>query len=226
LIFSFPNGVRGDVLDRESIDAMIDGGTRYLFFAVESASGRIQSLIRKNLKLDRITENISYASRRECVTGGFFMLGFPTETIEEVHATIKFACATDLTDGYFFMVTSYPGTEMYDLAVEHGFKPDGGDAENFFKPKNGAYAFSVQEFTEIFRAARKEFYFSEKRIDLKRKQLPIFFSPKEITEIMVSQIISCNLKKNDIVHDEHSHYMAPYFSFAQRLGDMGIHFDF
>nr|VFJ45932.1 MAG: Radical SAM superfamily enzyme YgiQ, UPF0313 family [Candidatus Kentron sp. FM]VFJ46024.1 MAG: Radical SAM superfamily enzyme YgiQ, UPF0313 family [Candidatus Kentron sp. FM]VFK07062.1 MAG: Radical SAM superfamily enzyme YgiQ, UPF0313 family [Candidatus Kentron sp. FM] len=226
LIFSFPNGVRGDILDHESVDAMIEGGTRYLFFAVESASERIQSLIHKNLKLDRIAENIAYASRRECVTGGFFMLGFPTETIEEVRATIEFACATDLTDGYFFVATYYPGTEMYDLAIKNGFEPSSEDGENFFKPKNGAYAFSAQELTGISRTARREFYFSEKRIELKRRQLPVFFSPKEITEITVSQITSCDIEEGDIGHDEYRRYMAPYFSFARRIDSMGIHFDF
>lgn len=226
LIFSFPNGVRGDILDRESIDAMIDGGTRCIYFAVESASERIQTLIRKNLRLARIAENIAYASERGCVTGGFFMLGFPTETIEEARATIEFACATNLTDGYFFVVTHYPGTEMYDLAIQHGFEPGGEDGDNFFKPKNGAYAFSQEEMSGISRAARKQFYFSEKRIELKRSQLPIFFSPKEITEITVSQIISCDVEEENIIRDDHRQYMAPYFSFARRMCNMGIRYDF
>lgn len=226
LVFSFPNGVRGDILDREGIDAMVEGGTRCIYFAVESASERIQSLIRKNLKLARIAENIAYASEKECVTGGFFMLGFPTETIEEVRATIDFACATNLTDGYFFVVTHYPGTEMYDLAVQHGFRPGGEDSNNFFKAKNGAYAFSQEELGDISRTARRRFYFSEKRIDLKRRRLPLFFSPREINEITVSQIISCDMQERDIPLHEHQRYMAPYFSFVQRMRSMGISFDF
>lgn len=226
LVFSFPNGVRGDILDNESIDAMIDGGTRCIYFAVESASERIQTLIRKNLKLERIAENIEHASKRGCVTGGFFMLGFPTETIEEARATIEFACATNLTDGYFFVVTHYPGTEMYDLAVQHGFEPGGEDGDNFFKPKNGAYAFSQGELGEISRAARKQFYFSEKRIEIKRNKLPTFFSPKEVTEIIVSQIVSCDMEEKDIIREDHRQYMAPYFSFARRMSTMGIRYDF
>jgi len=226
LVFSFPNGVRGDILDRESIDAMIDGGTRYIYFAVESASERIQSLICKNLKLARIAENIAYAAEKDCVTGGFFMLGFPTETLEEAQATVKFACETNLTDAYFFMVTHYPGTEMYDLAVENGFESGGEENGNFFATKNGAYAFSQQELSDLSRVARKQFYFSEKRIDIKRNKLQTFFSPKEITEINAFQILSCDVTKEDIVRDDQRQYMASYFSYAQRMTDMGIRYDF
>lgn len=226
LTFSFPNGVRGDILDKESIDAMIDGGTRCIYFAVESASDRIQKLIRKNLKLDKLAENIAYASSRECVTGGFFMLGFPTETLEEANATIDFACNTGLTDGYFFVVTHYPGTEMYDLAVEHGFEPGGEDGDNFFKPKKGAYAFTQKQLSQISLQARKRFYFSDKRIELKRQKLPLYFGPKEINEITVSQITSCDITENDIANAEHRRYMTPYFSFAKRVKDMGIKYDF
>ena len=48
---------------------------------------------------------------------GFFMLGFPTETLEEIEATIDYAVNSNLTQAYFFNVVPQPGTPLYDLAM-------------------------------------------------------------------------------------------------------------
>ena len=48
---------------------------------------------------------------------GFFMLGFPTETLEEIEATIDYAVNSDLAQAYFFNVVPQPGTPLYDLAM-------------------------------------------------------------------------------------------------------------
>ena len=45
------------------------------------------------------------------------MLGFPTETREEIQATIDFAVNSDLAQAYFFNVVPQPGTPLYDLAL-------------------------------------------------------------------------------------------------------------
>ena len=44
------------------------------------------------------------------------MLGFPTETREEIQATIDYAVKSDLAQAYFFNVVPQPGTPLYDLA--------------------------------------------------------------------------------------------------------------
>ena len=83
LTLSFPNGVRGDIMDEELIDKMAEAGTKYVSYAVETASPRLQKLIRKNLDLDRVFRAIEYTAKAGIITRGFFMLGFPTETEAE-----------------------------------------------------------------------------------------------------------------------------------------------
>ena len=56
--------------------------------------------------------------KRDIQVNGFFMLGFPTETQEEIQATIDFAVDSDLTMAHFFLVVPQPGTPIYDLAVK------------------------------------------------------------------------------------------------------------
>jgi len=40
------------------------------------------------------------------------MIGFPTETVEEIEMTIRFACETELDEALFSIVIPYPGTEL------------------------------------------------------------------------------------------------------------------
>ncbi|MCB1152632.1 B12-binding domain-containing radical SAM protein [bacterium] len=109
---TFPNGIRGDLLDRPLLEAMAAAGTIHLAFAIESASPRIQKMSRKNNRLPKITENIEIAAELGIFPFGFFMLGFPTETREEIQSTIDFAIRSKLNGALFFQVIPFAGTEL------------------------------------------------------------------------------------------------------------------
>ena len=57
-------------------------------------------------------------SQRGVLVRGFFMLGFPTETMDEIQATIDYAVTGEITQAYFFNVVPQPGTPLYDLALQ------------------------------------------------------------------------------------------------------------
>jgi len=50
------------------------------------------------------------------MVAGLFMLGFPTETEEELRATVDFAMRSRLTTAYFFCVVPQPQTPLYETA--------------------------------------------------------------------------------------------------------------
>jgi radical SAM superfamily enzyme YgiQ (UPF0313 family) len=112
LKFAFPNGLRTDILDYETLRIFKEGGVHFTAIAVESASNRIQKLIKKNLNLEKVMENISICADLRIFTRGYFMFGFPTETREEVMETINFAVKSKLHSAMFFIVTPFQGTEL------------------------------------------------------------------------------------------------------------------
>ncbi|MBW2447813.1 MAG: radical SAM protein, partial [Deltaproteobacteria bacterium] len=114
--FCFPNGLRGDILDESVLDALKAGGTYAMSIAIETVTPRLQDLVEKNLKIDKAANAIEQADRRGIMAAGFFMLGFPTETVEEMKATVDFALRSRLTTAYFFCVVPQPATPMYELA--------------------------------------------------------------------------------------------------------------
>jgi anaerobic magnesium-protoporphyrin IX monomethyl ester cyclase len=109
---AFPNGLRGDLLDEPFIDLFARAGTEYVSLAVETASPRLQKMIRKHMRLDRLRASIDAFVERRVFVNCFYMLGFPTETVEEMESTIAYACAAPSHTAMFFIVTPFEGTEM------------------------------------------------------------------------------------------------------------------
>jgi radical SAM superfamily enzyme YgiQ (UPF0313 family) len=112
----FPNGLRGDILDEEGVQCLVDAGMYEVAVAIETVTPRLQDLIKKRLRLDPLLKAIDWMTDRGVMVKGFFMLGFPTETAEEMQQTINFAVRSRLTHAVFNLVTPQPGTPMYDVA--------------------------------------------------------------------------------------------------------------
>ncbi len=116
---AFPNGLRGDVLETEDILLLKKAGAYMLTLAIETGSVRMQTLIRKNLDIEKVLENIAYAENIGLITRGFFMLGFPGETVDEMKKTIRTASRSRLSMASFFIVVPFENTELYDMARQH-----------------------------------------------------------------------------------------------------------
>ncbi len=117
---TFPNGIRGDRMDQELITKLARAGTIFMAFAVETATPRLQKMLRKNINLEKIRKNISLSRTAGIICQGFFMLGFPTETREELQATVDFAVDSDLHAAQLFMVNPFEGTALADMAIAMG----------------------------------------------------------------------------------------------------------
>ncbi|HLP58027.1 MAG TPA: condensation domain-containing protein, partial [Candidatus Deferrimicrobium sp.] len=121
--FFFPNGLRSDILTKDYIDLMAAGGTRGIGMALESASPRIQKLLKKNLDLDKLRENAEYLCKKhpEIILELFLMHGFPTESEEEAVLTLNFLKAVHWIDfPYLHILKIFPHTDMAAMAMENG----------------------------------------------------------------------------------------------------------
>ena len=85
---TFPNGLCFDILDEEGCEALVRAGTYGACVAIATITPRLQELIKKRLKLDRTQQAIRWMADRGVLIRGFFVLGFPTETLDEIEAMI------------------------------------------------------------------------------------------------------------------------------------------
>jgi anaerobic magnesium-protoporphyrin IX monomethyl ester cyclase len=219
LTLSFPNAIRGDRVDEELIDKMAAAGTKFISYAVETASPRLQTLIRKNLDLDKVAKAIEWTTAAGIVTRGFFMIGFPTETVDEVLQTIEFAKASHLCGATFFTVVYFPGTELYRVAQSLGYFADAGyDVQrDYVNVGDGPYEFTVKTLIELKKKAIREFAFTRRRIDQAMTLLPGYFSQREIDGFFMAYVVSSRASLEDIEDEAIRGQLKRYFTVADRF---------
>jgi radical SAM superfamily enzyme YgiQ (UPF0313 family) len=110
----FPSGLKADLLKHEDLPLYRKAGVYQVCFGIESGSERILAMIGKRQDLTKINEIISDCYREGIGTHGFFMIGFPGETEEEIRKTIEFARQSRLTTANFSLVKLFPGTDLYE----------------------------------------------------------------------------------------------------------------
>jgi radical SAM superfamily enzyme YgiQ (UPF0313 family) len=109
---------RIDSVDKEILQKMKIAGCKLISFGIESGSQRLLNLIKKETKIETIEKTLNLAKEVGIITRGTFMLGLPTETLEETQRTIEFAIKLDLDFVKFSLTTPYPGTELYNRCLE------------------------------------------------------------------------------------------------------------
>ena len=108
---------RLDCLDEELIDIMVDAGLKSLFIGIETGSPRMQKLINKNLKLERVFPMLNYLVQKGLKATISFIYGFPEETEEDVAQTFSMIAAIEKLKGtevQAHLCTFLPGTELSD----------------------------------------------------------------------------------------------------------------
>jgi len=160
----FPNGMRADILDRDMIIALKEANTFATCVAVETATPRLQKLIKKNLDLDKVFEIIKITDEFKIMTHGFFMIGFPTETRDEMLATINYAVRSKLHSAAMFRVTPFKGTELYQMAIDMGYKvPDDPDSFEIYKTHVNLSTVPEEEVTRLQNFFYRQFYLNPVR---------------------------------------------------------------
>jgi radical SAM superfamily enzyme YgiQ (UPF0313 family) len=120
-----PNGLQSHTLTEEVLDALVGAGLHHTSFALESGSPRIQKLIGKHLSIPKFLWCVEAAAKRHVLTNGFTIMGFPTETVEDIHETVRVASESMLHTASFFTIMPYPNTPLYDqLRESHPEKLD------------------------------------------------------------------------------------------------------
>jgi radical SAM superfamily enzyme YgiQ (UPF0313 family) len=155
---SFFNGIRGDIQDPLLIRDFKDAGTFMIPYAVETASPRLQKLIKKNIDLEKLRRIVSFTSRLNIITVGFAMLGFPTETREEIHSTIEYMLSADFDVVEFFIVSPFFGTELADMIKVNypEIEEQNSGVFHFMKAKYSLAQVSAEELEEIHMNAYKK----------------------------------------------------------------------
>jgi len=163
----FPNGVRGDRFDEELVALMKQAGTHYMAIAIETTSQQYQRLIRKNLKIDKAQQTILWARKYDIEVAGFFMIGFPGETREQINQTMDYAVNAPLDSIFISLVSPFKGTVLRNDMLNGRF--GSMDSETFEAldqvfPTASSKTLPLEELKRIQRNAYFRFYAKPKSI--------------------------------------------------------------
>ena len=122
---------RINILNRLSdadLDRMAAAGLREVALGIESGSQRMLTLIDKRITPGMARDVVARLTRRGISVKGYFILGFPGETTEEIDATVALIQdlwdVTDPAPGGFiasaFEYRPYPGTPDWDRLIATG----------------------------------------------------------------------------------------------------------
>ena len=187
LKFFFPTALKGDLLTKEVIDVMMQGGAVGVNVSLESASPRMQKVMRKNLDIGRFKENLEYICKNypEAVTTLNTMHGFPTETEEEAMMTLNFIKEMKWVHfPYTHVVRIFPGTDLEKFALNHGVakKAINESIDKSYHEVTPTLPFS-KEFTEKYKLSfLKDYVLNKERL---LKVLPV--QMKHFTEDELNQ---------------------------------------
>lgn len=120
LTFSVPAGTEVNALDEEVIQCMERANFYRVTLAIEAGDQDIQDAkIDKQVDLSRVPWVIQKCKESGLEVRGFFMMGFPGETREQIYKTAEFAFSLDLDDIALSVVAPLPGTPLFDECLEN-----------------------------------------------------------------------------------------------------------
>ena len=106
---------------RETLKVLRDNGLRLLLVGYETGNQQILFNIKKGMRID-----VARRFTRDChelgiTIHGTFILGLPGETKETIQETIRFAAEINPHTIQVSLAAPYPGTFLYNQAVENGW---------------------------------------------------------------------------------------------------------
>ncbi len=166
ITWACPNGVRLDTLDKETLQLMEKAGCYSFAIGIESGSPRILKDMRRSVTVETMIEKIRLIKETTNIRmTGFFLIGYPSETMEDIQMTLDLACGLPIDRAQFSNFLPFPGTEIFDRLVENGkINPDTLDFDKYLNNKiiYSPEGITPETLRKVMKRAFRRFYFRPK----------------------------------------------------------------
>lgn len=125
---------RVDSVAQHLFPKLARSGCRTIMFGIESGSQKILDRLKKEQTLKDIETAVTNAKNAGIeIVHGFFVVGIPDETEEDLRATFKFASKIRIDSFGFNRMCVYRGTPLWQEYVKRGLVNDAQDWYKYFK---------------------------------------------------------------------------------------------
>ena len=125
---------RVDSLAVDQLPIMIKANCNFLAFGVEAGTQKVLERLKKDQTLEQVEHAVSEAKRHGVArVHGFFIIGTPGETKEEIMESFRFAARLKLDTFSFNRLCAYRGTPLWQEYVDRRIIDDERDWHKWFK---------------------------------------------------------------------------------------------
>jgi radical SAM superfamily enzyme YgiQ (UPF0313 family) len=125
---------RVDSMAVQEFPLMVKANCNFLAFGVEAGTQKVLDRLDKNQTLEQIEKAVRQAKKDGIATAhGFFLIGSPDETEEDIVESFKFAARLKLDTFGFNRLCAYRGTPLWKEYVDRGIIDDERDWHKWFK---------------------------------------------------------------------------------------------
>ena len=125
---SFNCQARANLINDQTLINLKNMNVNQLSFGFESGSQNVLKYLKKDtVTVDQNRNAVFLSKKYGFVVNGSFVLGSPDETKDDIELSLRFLKNSYIDSGMVFMLTPYPGTELWDYAKQSGIVDDNMD---------------------------------------------------------------------------------------------------
>ncbi|SPE53239.1 Radical SAM domain protein [Verrucomicrobia bacterium] len=125
---------RVDAAAVDQLGLMSKANCHFLAFGVEAGTQKVLDRLKKKQTLEQVEQAVRQAKRQGIErVHGFFVVGSPGETADDVLASFRFAARLQLDTFGFNRLCAYRGTPLWQEYVDRGIIDDERDWQKWFK---------------------------------------------------------------------------------------------
>jgi radical SAM superfamily enzyme YgiQ (UPF0313 family) len=164
LDIGFDIRARVDTLDEEMLALLRQAGCRGIHYGIESGTEKILEVLRKGIDLQRAKEVMDLTKKYKMQTLGYFMIGAPTETSDDIRETFRVARWLNPDYIHLTILTPFPGTPIYLEGLANGiikrdyWREFAGSLNKDFQPPHWDENFTREELEQLIVNGYKQFY--------------------------------------------------------------------
>ncbi|ACL16938.1 B12-binding domain-containing radical SAM protein [Methanosphaerula palustris] len=109
---------RVDRLTPDLVDLMKRAGCIRVYLGLESGSDETLRLMKKKVTVEQGVRAVHLFSQAGVGTAGFFMVGYPGETVESIEKTFALSLSLPLDEAWFTVPLPLPGTPLFERVAD------------------------------------------------------------------------------------------------------------
>jgi len=163
--FDTAGGIAIKSLNQEVVDIMVEAGMVKVNLAIESGSEFIRNkIMKKKLKTEKIYEiSEACAKHKKLFITGYFVLGYPEETLETIEETFNLIKKVALDSIALYYAMPYPGTELFHQCIKHKLLPF--DAEDYLDADYTYFKATAEPQFKPFNIEKQDLIEFKKKVD-------------------------------------------------------------